>query len=318
VNTDSLDTLTQTNLFRNLPIGVFQDLMADCVLLSFEAGHILLEPGEPNHHLYLLLEGELHVRGTRGDTSPLSVVTAGDCVGEVSLVDLRPPSAFVVAATPVRLLMISEPVLLQLMQRSHLLCLNLMRIQADHFRHNLDQLKSSRFTEQRYRQLAETDALTGLHNRAWCNQVMSPLLMQSVNAGQPVSLAMLDVDHFKSVNDQHGHPAGDIVLQSLADLLRRRFRSTDGLARFGGEEFLVLMPGTPLLMAHEVLDAIRLELAAWPIVLPDGQHLFCTVSIGLAQHQGLQPLDELISLADQMLYRAKQAGRNRVMARSPD
>ena len=127
---------------------------------------------------------------------------------------------------------------------------------------------------------------------------------------------MLDVDHFKQVNDRHGHPAGDVVLKSVAELLRGRFRGTDALARYGGEEFMVLMPATGVQQAQEVLEQVRQALQDLPIALDSGETLRCTISIGVAQHQPGQTLNELISLADQMLYRAKQTGRNRVMARA--
>lgn len=310
------DLIARAQLFEGLPLDPLQDLLAQCPVLTLPAGQVLLEPGEPNQCLYVLLDGVLSVCVARSDTETMAQVAAGDCVGEVSLIDRRPPSAFVLAATDARVLAVSEPVLLQLMQRSHLLSLNLMRVQADHFRRNLESLQSSQRTERRYRDLAQTDALTGLYNRAWCNQVMSAQLAQCVQLDQPVSLAMLDVDHFKQVNDRHGHPAGDVVLKSVADLLRGRFRSTDALARYGGEEFMVLMPATNVHQAQEVLDQVRQGLQDLTINLDSGETLRCTISIGVAQHQPGQTLNELISLADQMLYRAKQSGRNRVMART--
>ena len=310
------ELIARAQLFEGLSLDMFEDVLAQCPVLTLNAGQVLLEPGVPNQCLYVLLDGVLNVCVARSDTEPLVQVAAGDCVGEVSLIDRRSPSAFVLAATEARVLAVSEPLLLQLMQHSHLLSLNLMRVQADHFRRNLESLQSSQRTERRYRDLAQTDALTGLYNRAWCNQVMTAQLAQCVQVGQPVSLAMLDVDHFKQVNDRHGHPAGDVVLKSVADLLRGRFRGTDALARYGGEEFMVLMPATGVQQAQEVLEQVRQALQDLPIALDSGETLRCTISIGVAQHQPALTLNELISLADQMLYRAKQTGRNRVMVRA--
>jgi len=98
-------------------------------------------------------------------------------------------------------------------------------------------------------------------------------------------------------------------------LLRERFRGTDAVARYGGEEFMVLMPATNVQQAQEVLERVRQGLQDLPITVDSGETLRCTISIGVAQHLPGQTLNELISLADQMLYRAKQSGRNRVMAR---
>lgn len=309
------ELIASAQLFEGLPIALFDDLLAQCSELALPAGTVLLEPGELNQYLYVLLDGTLSVCVARSDTESTAQVAAGDCVGEVSLIDRRPPSAFVLATSDSRVLAVSEPVLLQLMERSHLLSLNLMRVQADHFRRNLESLQSSQRTERRYRDMAQTDALTGLYNRAWCNQMLSAQLVYCEQLNQSVSLAMLDVDHFKQLNDRHGHPSGDVVLKSVADLLRERFRGTDAVARYGGEEFMVLMPATNVQQAQEVLERVRQGLQDLPITVDSGETLRCTISIGVAQHLPGQTLNELISLADQMLYRAKQSGRNRVMAR---
>jgi diguanylate cyclase (GGDEF)-like protein len=191
-----------------------------------------------------------------------------------------------------------------------------MRLQANHFRRQTDMLKSSRSAAQRLRSLAQTDALTGLYNRSWANETLDTQLVASAEVDQAVSLAMIDVDHFKSINDRYGHPAGDAVLQVVARVLRERFRSTDGVFRYGGEEFLVMMPGTSLHLAVEILNALRLALAQTPIPLSDdpSKVVHCTVSIGVAQHHPPQVLNDLISLADRMLYHAKRSGRNCVMA----
>lgn len=309
------DLVLRSQLFEGLLPESMQDLLGACSVLTLSAGDVLLEPGEPNQTLFMVLDGALKVCVARSDSESLAEVAAGECVGEVSLIDRNPPSAFVLAATRAEVLSIPEAVLVQMIQRSHLIALNLMRVHAQRFRRNLERLRSSQRTERRYRDQAESDALTGLYNRAWCNQNMPQHLAQCGSLSQPASLAMLDVDHFKKVNDGYGHPAGDLVLRSVADLMRARFRGSDMLARFGGEEFIVLMPSTDVHQAREVLDRVRQGLEDLCIRLPEGETLRCTISVGVAQHRADQTFEELISLADQMLYRAKQTGRNRVMAR---
>ncbi len=313
---DTLQALATSRLFCGLAPAVFQDLLDRCRVLNLAFGQVLLEPGVPNRSLLLLLSGELHVRVARSDTEPVVSVPVGDCVGEVSLVDQRPPSSFVLAASPSKVLDIPDAVVLDLIRREPLVAINLLRLQANHFRRQTDMLKSSRSTAQRLRSLAQTDALTGLYNRSWANETLETQLVVSAQEGQHVSLAMIDVDHFKSINDRYGHLAGDAVLRAVAHILRDRFRSTDGVFRYGGEEFLVMMPGTPLHLAVEILDALRVALAETPIPLPDDptQTVHCTLSAGVAQYEAPQGLNDLISLADRMLYHAKRSGRNRVVA----
>jgi diguanylate cyclase len=159
-----------------------------------------------------------------------------------------------------------------------------------------------------YAAAAERDALTGLGNRRHLERRAAELLPALAAAGEPLSLALLDIDHFKRVNDRHGHAAGDQVLVHLAQLLRENTRGGDVLARHGGEEFVILLPGMPLPRAAEVCERLRERVAGhgWP-VQPG-----VTLSIGLAASPPLE-LPALLARADQALYRAKNEGRNSVV-----
>ncbi|MEN0107602.1 MAG: diguanylate cyclase, partial [Pseudomonas sp.] len=128
---------------------------------------------------------------------------------------------------------------------------------------------------------------------------------------QPVTFAMLDIDHFKKVNDVYGHPMGDRVIKSLALFLKQRLRKTDHIGRYGGEEFAVVLPNTDAATAAKVLDGIRQRFAE--IHYPASpQDLTCTFSCGIAQLQDGVDSNELSKRADQALYAAKHGGRNRV------
>ncbi len=162
------------------------------------------------------------------------------------------------------------------------------------------------------RALADHDALTGLPNRrAWEARLEEAhALMQRY--GTQTSVAVLDLDHFKQVNDSHGHTAGDAVLQALAQTLRRTLRPSDFVARIGGEEFAVLLPHTGLDEAVKVLDRLRRRWEQQPILLPDGTALHSTLSAGVATLDPTQPAKMALERADAALYRAKQQGRNQV------
>ena len=163
------------------------------------------------------------------------------------------------------------------------------------------------------RQKALIDPLTGLPNRA----AWSERLDQEVNAwhqrGNNLSLAMLDLDHFKRINDGYGHLAGDKVLKIIANVLRKRMRVTDFIARFGGEEFVLLMPDSSLTDALAVGDVLRAAIEACPFHFK-GERVTITVSMGVAQCQPGERSDLALKRADAALYRAKAAGRNQVQA----
>jgi diguanylate cyclase (GGDEF)-like protein len=164
------------------------------------------------------------------------------------------------------------------------------------------------------RRLAITDELTGLFNRRHFLHVIERELGRFERYGRPLSLVMLDIDHFKRVNDQFGHAAGDVVLKSIAQSCRKALRGTDAIARIGGEEFAVVTCETPLAEAAAVAERIRQDIAAVPIPY-DAQHLTITVSLGVAEAgPQRQTINDILEAADRALYEGKTRGRNCVVA----
>jgi diguanylate cyclase (GGDEF)-like protein len=158
---------------------------------------------------------------------------------------------------------------------------------------------------------SQEDVLTGVANRRCFMQRLSAELEVALAVGQPLSIAIADLDHFKRVNDQLGHPVGDQALRESAALMRRSCRTGDLVARIGGEEFALILPGMTRDAATAFCESLRTAVAAhdWSSVHPG---LAVTISIGLAQWDGSAELDELVHSADSQLYRAKRAGRNQV------
>jgi two-component system cell cycle response regulator len=164
--------------------------------------------------------------------------------------------------------------------------------------------------------LATVDELTGLYNRRFFLKRLGDEIDRAVRYESSLALLLLDIDHFKRVNDTHGHVVGDAVLASLAGVIRSTFRRTDVAARYGGEEFCALLPQTDRTGAEQVAERLRLAFAVQPIELQGGGWLSVTCSIGLAVlggdgHDG----QTLLKVADARLYRAKDAGRNRLCSR---
>ncbi len=171
--------------------------------------------------------------------------------------------------------------------------------------------------EDKIRQLSLTDALTRIHNRLSILDFLDHEVARAKRLGTALSVVILDLDHFKRVNDEWGHPTGDIVLQETAQLLKHNIRAMDSVGRYGGEEFIIVLPGADQTEAFNVLERCRTQLAQLNIVTDDDQIIHVTASFGLVslanrlQNQRVEP-HTLIKFADQALYTAKHAGRNRI------
>lgn len=161
------------------------------------------------------------------------------------------------------------------------------------------------------RQKALVDPLTGLPNRAAWSERLEHEVGQWQQHGNSLLLAMLDLDHFKRINDNYGHLAGDRVLKLIASVLRKRLRGGDFIARFGGEEFVLLVPDTPLGAGAKLAEALRLAIEACPFHFK-GEPVTVTMSVGMTAFKPGEHSDSVLKRADQALYRAKNAGRNRV------
>jgi len=165
---------------------------------------------------------------------------------------------------------------------------------------------------QRARQLADMmtkDSLTGLLQHARVKERLSHELQRSERTGEPLSVVMLDIDHFKKVNDSYGHLIGDQVISSLANLLKQQLRKTDIIGRYGGEEFLLILPDCNQEQAFGLVEQMRQSFASLPFSF-DYQNFHCTFSAGISQSKATDETDQLIDQADKALYSSKHAGRN--------
>jgi diguanylate cyclase (GGDEF)-like protein len=165
----------------------------------------------------------------------------------------------------------------------------------------------------RIQDLATRDELTGLVNRRHMALLLEQERQRGARSGRLFALAMLDIDHFKAVNDQHGHAVGDEVLRNLARQMPQALRSTDVVARWGGEEFIVLMPESALGTARTALERLRGRVAATPMAHLAGVPIRITVSAGLTEHMAGESVQQTLERADRALYEAKSLGRNQTV-----
>jgi diguanylate cyclase (GGDEF)-like protein len=174
-----------------------------------------------------------------------------------------------------------------------------------------------RYGLQQAKLLSETDELTGLFNTRGFAIAANRLFGQAMRYGRPASVLMIDSDNLKTVNDSHGHEAGNRLLRQVANAVQAELRATDVPARYGGDEFIVLLPETPPKGALDVAERIRTAIGARPIAI-DGRSIAATVSIGVACYpEDGRTLDALAARADRALYQAKQEGRNRALRYKP-
>jgi two-component system cell cycle response regulator len=167
-------------------------------------------------------------------------------------------------------------------------------------------------------EMAITDALTGLHNRRYMESHLATLAEQAATRGKPLALMILDIDYFKSINDNYGHDAGDDVLREFAVRVRKSIRGIDLACRYGGEEFVIVMPETDLHVAGMVAERLRRSIAGEPFAIHKGtKRIEVTISIGLTTlEQKGEAVADVLKRADTALYRAKHDGRNRVVSQA--
>jgi two-component system, sensor histidine kinase LadS len=174
-----------------------------------------------------------------------------------------------------------------------------------------NRMREHRDARDQAEQVARLDELTHLYNRRAFMELAIPYTDAAERHSRPLSLVMMDIDHFKSVNDRYGHKTGDLALVAIAELLKKHSRTSDIVARWGGEEFILLLPETDAQQAYNHAERLRLAIAE--ISIPIGEEsISLTSSFGIAEHTAALSLDRMIDEADTQLYEAKRSGRNKV------
>ena len=312
INSDYKRSLLESlDLFKNVSPEDVQHLLQRCDRCDIAEGQTLLSPGVRNEHVYIVLSGGLNVHISLPESPVLATMDAGACVGEMSIIEDRDPSAFVVAAEPTHLLKIHQSVLWDMVDASHDFAKNLLVVLSERVRSHNRVIADSYGELKKVERHARTDAITGLRNRHAMEDSFMREITRCERDEEPISLIMIDIDNFKVFNDQFGHVAGDRALAAVAGILRQQFRPRDLLVRYGGDEFAVLLPGAGQDQATIIADRVRQSVSGNTADGSDSLiQIPVRISMGVAELKVSGNLTTLIRAADAALYRAKHAGRN--------
>jgi diguanylate cyclase (GGDEF)-like protein len=305
------DKLTQTELFHNASLATIQMVMQDIAPVKLSPGEILLSPVCENQHVYVLLSGTLSVRLGTPDSPEISELARGVSVGELSVIDGTLPSAYVIAKEVCLVFPVHRDCLHKLIADASPVASNLLRLLTRAMRVNTQRIVKDFSQIRELTDLANVDVLTGLYNRRWMDNALMRLVAQAKKGALPLCILMIDVDHFKKYNDTQGHTGGDQALMAMGEILKTAVRPYDFSTRYGGEEFLVILPSTPINEGVVVAERIRQAAENKLILSSEGGAMpGITISIGLAMNNENTTFQSLIDAADEQLYRAKKEGRN--------
>lgn len=305
--------LSGLELFRGVAPDDVQELLRKCERRDVAPGELLLSPGTHNDYVYVVLSGSLNVHVGSPDAPILATMDVGTCAGEMSIIEDRDPSAYVIAAEQTHALVIHKAILWDMVNASHAFAKNLLMMLSERVRAHNHFIAASFGDLRKYERNATTDALTGLGNRHAMEEEFPQEVDRCVSDKEPVSLIMIDVDRFKPFNDLFGHVAGDRALSAVARVLRKQFRPRDLLVRYGGDEFAALLPGVPLAEARAIADRVRIAVNGDVDIDDDSLiKIPLEISMGVAELANQGTFESLLRAADEALYRAKDAGRNTV------
>jgi diguanylate cyclase (GGDEF)-like protein len=249
----------------------------------------------------------------------------GDVIGEMSLLDNLPRSATVIALNTLSVWCLSREMFFQFVSENPAFSLDLMNMLSSRIRKSDEERLRGYAREKEQVVALETlsrqathDPLTGLFNRRYLDQILYGEIAHARQNSSLVGILMADVDHFKRINDTYGHKAGDLMLQAVGGLMKKCVRSADIVCRYGGEEFVIVMPGASAPTVSKCAEEIRAKFEAFRVA-SDGHEIQATISLGAAIYPLHGPsVDEVFVRADRAMYQAKQEGRNRVVVFSAE
>jgi diguanylate cyclase (GGDEF)-like protein len=289
----------------------------------FGAGEFVVQENDPGEQFFVIRGGQVAViKGERDAYTILGVRQRGDVIGEMSLIENEPRHASIIAITPVSVWVLQATMFQEFLSQNPSITFELLKMLSRRIRKSDEErirsqtrLRQQAVQLQTISQQAYLDPLTGVFNRRYLDEALQ---LNFERADGSVGILILDIDYFKKVNDTYGHAAGDLVLRETAQLMRKSVRARDLVCRYGGEEFVILLPDIDAKNLRRTAEKIRTRFEKL-IFHFEAQEIRATISIGAALYpeHGNDP-EALLQLADQALYASKHNGRNRVTLHAAD
>ncbi|VCU71346.1 Response regulator PleD [Pigmentiphaga humi] len=308
LSAEDLDALERSLLFAGCTSSQRDAVRGFAYATHLAHGAILLQPGDPNFCVYVLVEGQLAAFTDADLQRRVARFVPGECLGEHALIGPDGGSVYVAAQWPSRLVALDARKLRAVMEAAPRIALNVLdmlsvRLRAANIRHDPQESPAS------IDFMANHDAVTGLYNRRWLDKAYPAELARCERDGEPVCLAVIDIDRFDRLHQALGHAVGDAILRQLADLTRNLLPSWDMLARLAGDRFAVLVPAS-LRDTVAMCERLRLHVSGRQFALRGQIATQMTLSIGVAQARS--DFADTLARALQALERAKERGRNAV------
>ena len=300
-------------LFRFVPLECIEGILAHCVAQELPRGERFEPAGDLDRSLAVLLSGRLALHYDVRETDDPLFLEPGDIIGETFAAGEPGVPCLLVAAEPCRILVMEEDLIWSLAQASHAAACNLLGILLRR-RHDPSR-ESFAGTAHEYavHDQSIVDPLTGFQTRRWLEGVLERQAGRAAASGKPLSLMMIDIDHFRAFNEEHGRIGGDRALHAVAKALRNYLRPTELVARYGGDTFAILLPDTGGATARMIAERLRQRLTNTVIDIHDGRMLPpLTISVGVAEAAADSDGHTLIMAALDSLDAAKASGGNAV------
>ena len=312
--TELRSVLEKSSLFHTIDFDTIEYLLTDCQVLYLKEGDLLLSKNQHNDNVYIIISGSVSINLIQPNELAIALLSEGECLGEMSIIDGRETSASVIAATDSSILQIPKDILWSMINASPRMAQNLLHILSQRIRSDNEMIVKDFYTQREIEQVAQSDTLTKLHNRRWFENAFMRQIKRCNEDSTPLCLLMLDIDYFKRINDTYGHIAGDSTLVAVANVFANQLRPMDMLARYGGDEFILGLYNAKLDESFSIAERLRRAIEFLILPFRSGDPLpHVTISIGIEQMKTGQTLEEMVVAADAALYRAKDGGRNRVV-----
>ena len=306
-----LKVLKSSPLFQEVLGYLLVKHLSESWLQPLSSGQVLLVPGQTNNIIYIILSGRLLIQTKESGVEPIAILGEGECVGEMSMLEDAPVSAYVIAATYCKLLAIDHTAMWELINSSHAAAHNMLNILTSRIR-NTNQIVTENFEQQQgFSGSSMVDELTGLYNRHWTHEKFDRHLRRAILNRKPCCVLMLEMDQHKEFVGRHGQLGGDQALRNIAHTILSSLRPDDQAGRHNGEKFAIFLPDTALADARSTSERLKTAISQSLVVLPSGDALpSITVSIGISEALSDDTVIGLFTRADEALQLARDSGGN--------